>query len=242
MKNILFVALIMSLSGCASFMNQTTASPLAGAEQLLAQGKFQEARDAYLSSAETGSGSPVGEEAAYRAARVLVLSGNPSRDYAQAAREFEDFLRRYPSGAFTDDALAWLAALRAMEQSDVAKLLGDIEGLSKKLDTALAERRTMESERNAVIIERDSLRAGQEEQNKRIEALLLDLDALAQSHATLQLDRDNLVKAKATLEKDVESLTQTKERLLAVKAKLEKRLRDVTAVDVKMEKERKKIK
>ena len=215
MKTFLTICTTLLMS-CFAMFAQAEPRPFAGPELLLEQGKFSEAREAYRRIADAGKDPSVREEAVYRAARVLVSSRNPSRDYALASRELETYLRQYPSGAFAEEASAWRAAIEtvAAGQSRADALREQVDDLSKRSEALTDELQKRQAERDA---------------------------ALREQNALLN-ERDRLTRDKTSLEKKIAALAKEKERLSAAKARLEQRLRDVTAVDVKMERERKKMK
>jgi chromosome segregation ATPase len=246
MRIVLIALLLMTATGCAALMQGLPVSPAArqlqDADRLAGQGKYAEAHDAYLKIAAEQPRTSAGEQAAYQAARLLVAYKNPSRDYRQAVREFEAFLKAHPSGKRAEDAASWLALLGNAEQSRMNALLDQVDALTKKAEQAAAERKKTEAERDAAAGERDVLRGERDELRRRIDALLQEKESLLTERTALLQERDGLAKDKVALEKKVEALTRDKERLLAAKAKLEQRLRDVTDVDIRMEKKRRKVK
>ncbi len=246
MRNILIAVLLTLVPGCASLMQGlpggATARQVQEAERLFQQGKYAEARAAWQQVAKERAGSPAGEQAAYRAARVLVYHKNPSKNYGLAARELEALLKTYPTGKHADDAASWLSLLETMEKARVTALFEQVDALTKKLEQAAADRRKTEAERDAVIKERDALTGERDDLKKRIDALVQEKEDLLKEKTALLKEKDVLAKDRAALEKKVAGLTKDKERLLAAKAKLEQRLRDVTEVDVTMEKKRKQMK
>lgn len=246
MRKLLIVILLLLTPGCASLMQNLPAGAQARkvqeAERLFRQGNYAEARRAWQQVAGEHPSPAVREQAAYRAARVLVHPGNPSKNYREAAQEFGAFLQKYPSGTYAGDAAAWLAALETLDESRVTGLIEQVDALTKKLGQATANARKAEAERDAAAKERDALAGERDELKNQIDGLVNEKDGLLREKAELVRERDGLIKNKAALEKQVEALTKEKERLLAAKAKLEQRLRDVTEVDIKMEKKRKTVK
>lgn len=243
----LLVALILMLpAGCTSLVRHlpgaSAPTQAAEADRLFREGDYTSARTVWQQLAKEYPRSDTGERSAYLAARVLIFPKNPSRDYRQAAREFEAYQITYPSGAYSDEAAAWIAAADALEQSRVAGLLGQVDDLTKRLEIAETERSRIEAERKGLAAERDTLERERNELRKKIDALLQEKESLLKERTAILRERDTLATDKVSLEKTIESLSRERERLLATKAKLEQRLRDVTEVDIKMEKKRRTVK
>jgi len=240
MKNVLLIVLLLASPGCL-FPEQRTDGrrdagwPLNDAERLVREGKYQQAHDEYQRIAGGAAGSPAGEEALYRSARVLLDARNPSKNYAAAVTELERYLLQYPSGRYAGDAADLIAALDFSQQARVHALLENVKALEKKLDAAANERREAAADRDRTLRERDALAA-------RLAALVAERDELLKRQSALLQERNALMKDNKILRTKVETLRKENQRLLAAKGKLDKRLRDITAIDVKMEKERKKMK
>ena len=240
MKNVLLIVLLLASPGCL-FPEQRTDGrrdagwPLNDAERLVREGKYQQAHDEYQRIAGGAAGSPAGEEALYRSARVLLDARNPSKNYAAAVTELERYLLQYPSGRYAGDAADLIAAMDFSQQARVHALLENVKALEKKLDAAANERREAAADRDRTLRERDALAA-------RLAALVAERDELLKRQSALLQERNALMKDNKILRTKVEALRKENQRLLAAKGKLDKRLRDITAIDVKMEKERKKMK
>ena len=240
MKNVLLIVLLLASPGCL-FPEQRTDGrrdagwPLNDAERLVREGKYQQAHDEYQRIAGGAAGSPAGEEALYRSARVLLDARNPSKNYAAAVTELERYLLQYPSGRYAGDAADLIAALDFSQQARVHALLENVKALEKKLDAAANERREAAADRDRTLRERDALAA-------RLAALVAERDELLKRQSALLQERNALMKDNKILRTKVETLRKENQRLLVEKGKLDKRLRDITAIDVKMEKERKKMK
>ena len=248
MKNILLIVLLLASPGCL-FPEQRTDGrrdagwPLSDAERLVREGKYQQAHDEYQRIAGgAGAGSPAGEEALYRSARVLLDARNPSKNYAAAVTELERYLLQYPSGRYAGDAADLIAALDFSQQARVHALLENVKALEKKLDAAANERREAAADRDRTLRERDALLAERDALAARLAALVAERDELLKRQSALLQERNALMKDNKILRTKVETLRKENQRLLAAKGKLDKRLRDITAIDVKMEKERKKMK
>jgi len=82
------------------------ATELQNAGNLLSQRKYREAENAYRKIL-TSSPAPAADEAAeahYAIAVILTYNDNPHRNYAQAIRELDDFLRLHPGDTRVRDA------------------------------------------------------------------------------------------------------------------------------------------
>lgn len=239
------VVLILPM-GCASFVQHLPGASaprlVLEADRLLREGDYAGARATWQQLAKEYPRSDTGERSAYLAAWILVFPKNPSRDYRRAAQEFEAYRKAYPSGTYADEATAWIAAVEALERSQVAELLVKVDDLKKQVEQAAAERSKAKAERDGLAKERDALTLERKKLGNRIEALLQEKKGLLKERTALLRERDNLTTDRIALEKRVASLLRDRERLLAAKAKLEQRLRDVTEVDIRMEKKRRKVK
>ena len=247
MKNVLVIVLLLMSSGCFIPQPKTVGRQGAGlslndADRLVREGKYQQAHDEYQRIAGGAAGSPAGEEALYRSARVLLDARNPAKNYAAAVTELERYLLHYPSGRYAKDAADLIAALDFSQQARVHALLENVRALEKKLDAAANERREAAAERDRMLQERSALLAERDALGARLDALVAEQGELLKKRSALLQERDALVKDNKALKKKVEALKKENERLLAAKGKLDKRLSDITAIDVKMEKERKKMK
>lgn len=247
MKHLLIMLLMAAAAGCPfpapkGDGGRDTGRSLSNVERMVREGDYQQARDEYLRIAKLAPGSPEGEEASYRAARILMASRNPGRNYAAAVTELEDHLRRYPKGGRADDAADLIAALDLSQQARVHVLLESINAYEKKVTALTNERREAAAEQERTLKERDALRTEREALTERLAALIEERDDLLQKRSALLHDRSVLAKENSSLKKRVEAMKKENEKLLAAKEKLEKNLRDITAIDVKMEKERKKMK
>jgi hypothetical protein len=238
--------LILLLAGCAPLMQNLTGGEGAKknheAKAAFEQGKYGEARDAYRALAEDQSNPRRAEQAQFNAAYILVYHENPGKDYRRAAREFEEFLGRYPSGVHAGEARSWLDILRSFEQSKTNELLKEVDTLTKKMEDLAKELRKAQAENETGAKERDQFLIEKNNLTKKIDGLLNDKDGLLKEKAALLKERDGLAKDKIDLEKKVDLLTRDKEALTLAKNRLEKSLHDLTMVDIKMEKMEKKRK
>jgi FtsZ-binding cell division protein ZapB len=247
MKNLSVIVLLLVSSGCFVPQPRTVARQGAGltlndADRMSREGKYQQAHVVYQRVAREAAGTPVGEEALYRSARVLLDARNPSKNYAAAVMELERYVLHYPSGRYADDAADLIAALDFSQQARVHALLEEVRALEKKLDVAANERREAAVDRDRMLRERSALLAERDALGTRLAALSSERDDLLKKRSELLQERNDLVKDNKALKTRVDALRKENERLRAEKGKLDKRLRDITAIDVKMEKERKKTK
>ena len=254
MNNLLIIVLLLASTGCLIPLQrpeggQGTGRSVNVAGRLVHEGKYQQGYEEYQRIARTAAGTPEGEEALYRAARVLLASRNPSKNYAAAVVELETYLLRYPAGKYADEAADLVAALDYSQKARVHALLENIDALEKKLEAAADARRQTEAdrertlkERDALLAERDALRAERDALGARLDAVVAERNELIKKQSALLRERGALMTDNGALKRKVEALKKDNEKLLAAKVKLEKNLRDMTAIDVKMEKERKKTK
>jgi len=237
---------IVLLAGCAPLMQNLTggegAKKYQAAESAFKQGKYAEARIAFRALAEDRADPRRAEQAAFKAAYILIYHDNPDKDYSRALREFDEFQIRYPSSELAGEARSWLAMLKNFEQSKAKELLQQVVSLNQKTDELTRKLQTAEADDEAVTKERDRLVIEKNELTKKVDALLGDKDGLLKEKAALLKERDGIAREKIVLEKKVDNLTRDKENLILAKEKLEKSLHDLTMVDVKMEKKRKKVK
>ena len=243
---LLTLALVLMLTGCAPLMQGLTggegAKKFREAETAFEEGKYREARASYQALAEDLSDQRRAERAQFNAAYLLVYSENPDKDYSRAAREFEEFLVRYPSGALAGEARSWHDVLRSFEQTRTNELLKEVDTLTGKVEALTKELRNAHADGEAVAKERDLLLTQKNSLTGKVDELLNDKDGLLKEKAALLKERDGLAKDNTGLGKKIELLTKEKEALTLAKENLEKSLHDLTMVDVKMEKKRKKVK
>jgi hypothetical protein len=238
--------LVLMLSGCAPLMQGQTsregAKKIREAETAVKQGKYGEARASYHVLAEDLSDPRRAEQAQFNAAYLLVYYGNPDKDYSGAAREFDEFLVRYPSGTLADEARSWLDVFRSMGKTRVNELLQEVDTLTKNMEALAKELQDAHARGETVAKERDQLFAEKDGLTKKVEELLSDRDGLIKEKTALLKERDSLTDDNIEFGKKIYLLTKEKEALVHAKEKLEKSLHDLTMVDVKMEKKRKKVK
>jgi len=243
---LLTLTLVLMLAGCAPLMQGLTggegAKKFRDAGTAFEQGKYREARASYRALAEDLSGPRRAEQAQFNAAYLLVYYENPDKDYSHAAREFEGFLARYPSGALAGEARSWKDVLRSFEQTKTNELLKEVDTLTRKVEALTKELQNAHADGEAVAKERDLLLTEKRSLTRKVDELLNDKDGLLKEKATLLKERDGLAKDNVGLGKKIDLLTRDKEALVRAKEKLEKSLHDLTMVDVKMEKKRKKVK
>jgi hypothetical protein len=212
------------------------------ANVLLERGSYEDAHDAYRYLAETYPTSRMTEEAAFKAAYILVYYKNPDRDFAGAQREFTDFLLRYPKGTLADEAQSWIALLKSFDQSKTHEFMMEVGLLSKKINILWTEIEEKKADSKILEREKATLFAEKEDLSKKVDELLKEQEVLLGEKKTVTAERNELEQDKIALQKRVLSLTEEKNKLILAKKKLEKSLHDLTMVDVRTEKQRKKIK
>jgi len=239
LKGLTPLLLVLIMAGCASLMqNQSggeSARKFQDAKTTYEQGKFKEAYNAYRALAESATDPRWAEQSKFNAAYILVDHKNPDKDYVLAAREFEEFLIRYPRSARAGEAGSWVEILRQFERSRTNELLHQVDDLTKRVDDLTRELRGTQAENEEVNKERSMLLIERLRLMKKVDELLNDKDDLLKDKATLIKEREGLTKK-------IDVLNRDKDALVLAKEKLEKSLQDLTMVDVKMEKQRKNIK
>lgn len=244
--HLLTLALVLVLASCAPLMQGLTggegAKKFRDAGTAVEQGKYREARASYRALAEDLSNPRRAEQAQFNAAYLLVYYENPDKDYSRAAREFEEFLIRYPSGALAGEARSWHDVLRNFEKTRTNELLKEVDTLTRNVEALTTELQNAHADGETVAKERDLLLTEKNSLTRKVDELLNDKDGLLKEKAALLKERDGLAKDNIGLGKKVDLLTMDKEALTRAKEKLEKSLHDLTMVDVKMEKKRKKVK
>ncbi len=240
------LALVLMLSGCASLMQGLRGGEaekkFRDAGTAVKEGKYVEARASYRALAEDLSDPRRAEQSQFNAAYLLVYYGNPDKDYSGAAREFDEFLARYPSGRLAGEARSWKDVLRSFEQSKVNELLREVDTLTRKMEELTKELHDARADGEALARERDLLVTEKNDLTKRVDELLNDKEGLIKENAALLKERDGLANNNIELKKKTDLLTKEKEALVLVKEKLEKSLHELTMVDVKVERKRKKVK
>lgn len=243
---LLTLTLVLMLAGCAPLMQGLTggegAKKFRDAGTAFEQGKYREARASYRALAEDLSDPRRAAQAQFNAAYLLVYYENPDKDYSRAAREFEEFLIRHPSGPLAGEAQSWYDVLRNFEKTRANELLKEVDTLTRKVEALTKELQNAHADGETVAKERDLLLSEKNSLTRKVDELLNDKDGLLKEKAALLKERDGLAKDNIVLGKNIDLLTRDKEALARAKEKLEKSLHDLTMVDVKMEKKRKKVK
>ena len=126
-----FAFLFLS-AGCASL--SAPGRKLAAANELYEAGKYGGAAAAFRKIIQEGPG-PAAAGARFGLAATLAAGDNPQRNYAQALREFEEFLKLHPGHPKARQARDWRQVLRALEQVN-----RNIDEL-KRLDISHEEKR-----------------------------------------------------------------------------------------------------
>jgi hypothetical protein len=237
-----FVVLFFLLTGCAvlkSLPFSEESKKYQEAETFFEQGQYKDAYGAYRAISATDS--PWAEQAKFNAAYVLVYHKNPDKDYALVAREFDEFLARYPSGARAGEAHTWLGILKMFDQTKTGELLKETAALTARIEAATKELQKAQGNEEVLKKERDALLAEKTGLAKKVDDLLNEKEALIKNNTALVKDNEALTKDRAALEKKIVALNKEKNSLIQAKLKLEKSIRDLTLVDIKMEKKRKKM-
>jgi hypothetical protein len=238
LKGLTPLLLVLMLAGCASLMRNQSggedARRFQDANTAYDQGKFKEAYNEYRALAESATDLRWTEQSQFNAAYILVDHKNPDKDYVLAAREFEEFLIRYPRSARAGEAGSWVDILKQFERSRTNELLQQVNDLTKRVDALARELRGTQAENEELNRERSMLLIERSRLTKKVDELLNDKDDLLKDKATLIKEREGLTKK-------IDALNRDKDALVLAKEKLEKSLQDLTMVDVKMEKQRKKI-
>jgi hypothetical protein len=239
LRGLTALLLVLVLAGCApltqSLSGGENAKKFRMAKAASEQGKFKEAYNEYRALAESATDLRLAEQSKFHAAYILVDRRNPDKDYALAARGFEEFLIRYPKSALAGEAGSWLEILRQFDRSRTNELLHKVDDLTRRVEDLTKALRETQAEDEEVTKERNMLLIERLKLVKKVDDLLNDKDGLLKEKAALIKEREGLTKKIDALSKDKEALTLAKQ-------KLEQSLHDLTMVDVKMEKQRKMIK
>ncbi|HSQ78024.1 MAG TPA: hypothetical protein VLN91_03950, partial [Nitrospirota bacterium] len=229
---LLALTFVLMLAGCAPLMQGLTggegAKKFRDAETAFEEGKYREARASYRALAEDLSDPRRAEQAQFNAAYLLVYYENPDKDYSRAAREFEEFLGRYPSGTLAGEARSWRDLLRSMEQTRANELLKEVDTLTRKMEALTKELQKAQTHDETVAKERDLLLTEKNNLMSKVGELLNDKEGLLKEKAALLKERDGLGKDNIGLGKKIDLLTREKEALTEAKEKLEKSLHDLT--------------
>jgi len=141
-KFILLLA-ILGMSGCATMgALKGPSKDMDDAALLVREKKFPEAVAVYKKIQLESPRTPLAAEAMYEAALLHASADNPQRDYQQAIRLFEDFLKQYHGNKRAHEARTWISQLKTIQdlKKENERLKMDIEQL-KQLDIRHEERR-----------------------------------------------------------------------------------------------------
>jgi len=239
LKGIARLLLVFMLAGCASLMQNLSggesAKKFQEAKTAYDQRNFKTAYNEYRALAESATDPRLAEQSKFIAAYILVDHKNPDKDYVLSAREFEEFLIRYPRSARAGEAGSWLDILRQFERSRTNEVLHQVDDLTTRVENLTKELRATQAENEEVTKERSMLLIERTRLMKKVDDLLNDKDSLLKEKATF-------IKEREVLTRKIDALSRDKDALVLAKQKLEQNLHDLTMVDVKMEKQRKKIK
>ena len=142
-KVILLFVILVLMSGCATLGAPTGPSKDLDEAALLAhEKKFQEAAAVYKKIQKESPQTLLAAEAVYGTALLHASPDNPQKDYAQAIRLFEDFLKQHPGNRREHEAREWVSLLKAIQElrKENERLKMNIEQL-QQLDIRHEERR-----------------------------------------------------------------------------------------------------
>ena len=144
MRRILLLICVVCLTGCFA-SSQGELSPETAyqrAEDAVQAKQYHEALDYYGKIVSQSPSSPLAADALYEMAVIHTLRDNSHRDFAQALRLFEDFVKKHPDHLKYREAQAWVYVLKytldLRRENEVLKK--NIEQL-KRLDIRHEERR-----------------------------------------------------------------------------------------------------
>lgn len=143
MKKIIFLFVILWMSGCATMGAPTgSAKDLDDAALLAREKKYQEAAEVYKKIQMESPQTPFADEAVFETALLPAFPDNPRKDYAQAIRLLENFIKQHPDNRRAQEARGWVALLKMMQdlKKENERLKMNIEQL-KQLDIRHEERR-----------------------------------------------------------------------------------------------------
>ncbi len=143
MKKAIFLCAMLWLSGCATLgILSGPEREFQAASTSVQEKKFQKAIVAYRKIAADAPASDLAADSLYAVALIHTHPDNPQRDYAQALRAFEEFLKHAPGDRRAIEVHSWIALLRKVQdlKKENESLLMSIEQL-KRLDFRHEERR-----------------------------------------------------------------------------------------------------
>ena len=130
---VVILPLLVPLLACAVLT--APGRELREADAFFKENKYSNAVAQYRTVIRDYPDSRWAADAQFGLAATLAHYNNPQRDYAQALREFEEFLRLYPGHAKTEEAQNWQQVLKTLD-----RLSKNIEQL-KRLDVKHEEKR-----------------------------------------------------------------------------------------------------
>ena len=145
MKRFLFLLAFVLLTGCAPSLHTPpadTSRDFNEAQVAVKEKRYGDAVEAYKKIVNDASKSALTPEARYKIALIHAAPDNPQRDYARAAHEFEEFLKRYPDDQRATEAQNWIYIIKTVLElkKENEHLNNNIEEL-KQLDIRHEERR-----------------------------------------------------------------------------------------------------
>lgn len=137
--------LFLILTGCAAFKEVSSKvgiGPLARAQSLFSQGKYQEALQVYRQIVHDHPSSSLAAEAQFRIGYTLSYFQNPQQDHGEALKEFQQVLNQFPKSKWVDEAKNRIAALSQLlnQRAENQRLQQDLQQLMK-LDIESEKRR-----------------------------------------------------------------------------------------------------
>ena len=117
-KFIILPVIVIWLLGCAkiSVPYGGPAKDFQKAVVSVKEKRYNEAVAAYKKIAADSSRSALAADALYEIALVHLFHDNPLKDYAQAIRTFEEFLKFYPDNKREPEAQNWIYILRTIQE------------------------------------------------------------------------------------------------------------------------------
>ena len=142
-KFVILPVVVIWLAGCAiTSIPSGPAKEFQEAAVSVKEKRYNEAVAAYKKIAADSPRSALAADALYEIALVHLFHDNPRKEYAQAIRTFEEFLKLHPDNKRAPEAQNWIAVLRMVQElkKNNEQLNMSIEQL-KRLDVRQEERR-----------------------------------------------------------------------------------------------------
>ena len=142
-KFVILPVVVIWLLGCAiTSVPSGPAKEFQEAAVSVKEKRYNEAVAAYKKIAADSPRSALAADALYEIALVHLFHDNPRKEYEQAIRTFEDFLKFHPDNKRAPEAQNWIYILRTIQEQkkNNEQLNRSIEQL-KQLDVRQEERR-----------------------------------------------------------------------------------------------------